>query len=405
MAQYAITTANSVLEFDTQNGVSNACFVIDSNHFINFWGGGTNTRLTFQTFTVNTSTWAVTTAGSSLEVASIKGSENKCEQIDANHFIVFSYDMGVFKWWASIVAVNTTTWAVTTATTPLNFGAGGGGQHGDCAKIDANHFIEFYCALDADGFAQVFVVNTTTWAVTTASAALEFDTQNGNYSNCAKIDTNHFINFWSGVDFDGFVQVFTVNTTTWATTTAGAVLEFDTQAKYSGNCYKIDDTHFINFWVGTDNDGFVQVFTVNTSTWAVTTAGSVLEYDTAEGGTPSCYQIDDNHFINFWRGIDADGFAQVFTVNTSTWAVTTSAAKLEFDTQENMYNSCYQIDTNHFINFWGGFDVDGFVQVFAVEGAASGPANLKTLNTNTKANIKTINTVAIASVKSYDTIT
>lgn len=363
---YEVTTANSALEFDTQNCVSNACFVIDSNHFINFWGGGANTRLTFQAFAVNTSTWAVTTANSSLENASIKGYENNCEQIDANHFIVFSYDMAVFKWWASIVAVNTTTFAVTTATAPLEFGGGGDGQYGDCAKVDANHFIVFYCGLDADGFAQVFTVNTTTWAVTTASSALEFDTQYGNDSNCCKVDTNHFINFWRGVNDDGFVQVFTVNTTTWATTTAGAVLEFDTQTNYGGVCYKIDDTHFINFWTGLDSDGFVQVFAVNTTTWEVTTAGSVLEFDTTNNASNSCYQVDANHFIDFWRGALGDGFAQVFTVNTSTWAVTTSAATLEFDTQENIHNSCYQIDTNHFINFWQGLDGDGFAQVFAV---------------------------------------
>ena len=170
------------------------------------------------------------------------------------------------------------------------------------------------------------------------------------------------------------------------------------------SCYKIDAAHFINFWGGADSDGFVQVFTVNTSTWAVTTANSSLEFDTQHNYSNSCYQIDSNHFINFWSGAGDDGFTQVFTVNTSTWAVTTAAASLEFDTQNCWYNSCYQVDTNHFINFWQGVDSDGYVQVFKVT-LSAGPSNLKTLNTVAKSSIKTINTNTIANTKTYNTIT
>ena len=197
---------------------------------------------------------------------------------------------------------------------------------------------------------------------------MEFDTVYGLYNNCYKIDSNHFINFWrGGGSLNGFVQVFTVNTSTWAVTTAGAILEFDTVNGLYTSCSKIDDNHFINFWSGADSDGFVQVFTVNTSTWEVTTAGAILEFDTVYGLYNSCYKIDDNHFINFWSGADSDGFVQVFTVNTSTWAVTTTTARLEFDTQTGSFNGCYEITTGYFINFFqGGAGADGYAQVFNV---------------------------------------
>jgi hypothetical protein len=158
----------------------------------------------------------------------------------------------------------------------------------------------------------------------------------------------------------------------WAVTTAAASLEFDTDYGYYNSCHQIDSNHFVNFWRGADDDGFTQVFTVNTSTWAVTTAAARLEFDTVNGWHNSCYQVDSNHFINFWSGPDDDGFTQVFTVNTSTWAVTTAAARLEFDTVQGWYNSCYQIDSNHFINFWRGKDDDGFTQVFEVEMPSGG---------------------------------
>ena len=313
MADWAVTTANASLEFDTAYGFYNSCYQIDSNHFINFWAGdGLDGYV--QVFAVNTSTWGVTTANARLEFDTAYGADNSCYQVDGNHFINF---------WRQ----------------------------------------EF-----SKGFVQVFTVSTSTWAVTTANASLEFEANKGLYNSCYQIDSNHFINFWQGTgDLDGYVQVFAVNTSTWGVTTANASLEFDTVDNSYNSCYQIDSNHFINFWAGSSTDGYVQVFTVSTSTWAVTTANASLEFDIVNGTHNSCYQIDSNHFINFCSGDGFDGFVQVFTVNTSTWAVTTANASLEFDTIGSNYNSCYQIDSNHFINFYCGVSSDGFVQVFAVE--------------------------------------
>lgn len=87
------------------------------------------------------------------------------------------------------------------------------------------------------------------------------------------------------------------------------------------------------------------------------------------------------------------------------WDVKTANSSLDFDTRSSSYHSCAKIDTNHFINFWRGVNGNGFAQTFTVELGASGPANLKTLNTNTKSNIKTINTATIANTKTWDTVT
>lgn len=369
MAAYDVTTANSSLEFDTQNCRNNSCYQIDANHFINFWGGVDDDGYV-QTFAVNTSTWAVTTAGASLEFDAYYGIYNSCYQVDTNHFINFWWGSNVHdRAYTQVFTVNTTTWAVSTAGASLEFDTQNG-TFNSCYQVDANHFINFWCGVTSDGYTQVFTVNTSTWAVTANGTALEFDTQNNGYNSCYQVDSNHFINFWLGgaTTTDGYTQVFTVNTSTWAVTTAGSSLKFDTDVGSHNSCYAIDSTHFINFWRGVDIDGFAQVFTVNTTTWAVTTAAGTLEFNTDLCSDNSCYQIDSNHFINFYAGTGFDGFAQVFTVNTSTWAITTTTASLEFDTQNGIYNSCCAIDSNHFINFWQSVDADGFVQVFSVEG-------------------------------------
>ena len=372
MTEWAVTTANASLEFDTANGQYNSCYQIDANHFIDFWAGSGSDGYV-QVFTIDTSTWAVTTANASLEFDTQFGLHNNCFQIDSNHFINF-WSGGASQYgYVQAFTIDTATWAVSTANASLNFMTAQS-QLMSCYKIDGNHFVNFWGGQDGDGYAQVFTVNTATWAVTTANSSLEFDTQFGTYHNCYPIDSNHFINFWNGVDNDGYVQVFTVDTSTWAVTTANSSLEFDTQNGLYGNCYKIDSNHFINFWATIDSDGHVQVFTVDTATWAVTTANSPLEFDTQNGTHNHCCQIDSNHFINFGAGgAAAHGFTQVFTVNTATWAVTTANSSLEFDTTLGTYNNCFQIDSNHFIDFWAGSGSDGYVQVFTVELPAAAP--------------------------------
>jgi len=373
MAAYDVTTAGVSLNFDTQNNNYNSCFKIDDTHIINFWMGENGNDGYAQVFTINTSTWAVTTAAARLEFDTVNGENNGCTKIDDNHFINF-WTGELADGFAQVFTVNTSTWAVTTAAARLEFDTVNY-QGGSCHLIDSNHVINFWQGNASDGFAQVFTVNTSTWAVTTAATSLEFDTVGPSLSDAlgiksCQIDDNHFITFWRGASDLGLTQTFTVNTSTWAVTTAAARLEFDSAGGGNWNsCFKIDDTHIINFWAeASGNDGFVQVFTVNTSTWAVTTAAARLEFDIVNGAFNSCYQVDSTHFINFWRGGSGDGFVQTFTINTSTWAVTTAAAALEFDTQNNQANSCFQIDTNHFINFWsGGTGALGYTQIFNVE--------------------------------------
>jgi len=376
MATWEITTSNDSLEFDTVKATHNSCFAIDSNHFINFWSGDGDDGFV-QVFTVNTSTWAVTTAGARLEFDTVQFITNDCFQIDSNHFIsTWSGTDG--DGFAQVFTVNTSTWAVTTAGARLEFDTADYLEP-TLKQVDPSHFITFWSGVGFDGFVQILEINTSTWEITTSNASLEFDTVSGRYNSCFAIDSNHFINFWAGESDDGYVQVFTVNTSTWAVTTAGARLEFDTIQGFYNDCFQIDSNHFINFWTGPGNDGFVQVFTVNTSTWAVTTAGASLEFDTISKYFSSCYQVDSNHFINFWGGGATAyiGAVQVFEINTSTWEITTSNASLEFDTAQGWYSSCGQIDANHFINFWSGSGNDGFVQVFTVDGQVSINGNIK----------------------------
>ena len=309
-------------------------------------------------------TWDITTAAAALEFDTQNGKDSSCYQIDSNHVINFwsGFDTDGH---VQVFEINTTTWGITTAATWLEFDTVRG-TYNSCCQIDDNHFVNFWNGNGYVGYTQVFEVNTSTWAVTTADASLNYDTQNGISPSSFTIDSNHVINFWGGVNTDGYVQVFEINTTTWGITTAAAWLEFDTQNGDFNSCYQIDNNHFINFWEGALEHGYVQVFEVNTTTWEVTTAAAWLEFDTQNNLRNSCSKIDNNHFINSWIGETYNGYAQSFEVNTTTWAVTTAAAPLEFDTQSIYGSRCFKIEDNRVMNFWEDASTNGFSQILEV---------------------------------------
>jgi len=371
---YVVTTAGAKFEFDTQNAVSQSNWNIDANHYINFWQGFDNDGFV-QVMEVDTSTWAITTANSPLEYDTQSGEWSECYKVDDNHFINF-WNGAPYNGFCQMFEVDTSTWAVTTAADTLEYEASGG-TYNSCYQIDANHFINFWSGTDSDGFAQVFEVNTSTWVITTSDASLEFDTDTFAYSDCSIIDSNHFVLFWAGAwvtdHYAAHSQVFEVNTSTWVVTTAGADFEYHGQTAFN-KCWQVDENHFINFFQGTDYDGLVQIMEINTSTWAITTSAATLEFDTQNDQWNSCYQIDSNHFINFWVGFESDEYVQTFEVNTSTWAVTTASAFIEFDTQQGKRNACCQIDSSHFVNSYQGVDDDGWAQVFEVALEVTAPS-------------------------------
>lgn len=407
MAQWNVTTANASLDLTTQDGYyAGSAILIDSTHVLECYRGNGGTAIVVA---VNASTYACSTAGATFNFDTVGNYPHSLAQVDTNHFwLVWSGFVGaadVCK--TGVLAVNTSTWAVTT-TSVLTIGtAGAAGYDNAGVKIaDANHYFSLFGDIDASkNYAQIMVVNTTTFAVTTAGARLNATGWRHNAVACCAMDTNHVLALYANSTYDAQAQIFNVNTSTWAVTT-NASKEFDTAASDVMNGFsvnKIDATHAIGFW-SNNLKGYAQVFAVNTTTWAVTTAGSSINFDATQATwNSSVIAVDSNHFINFWAGSADDGYVCTFTVNTSTWAITTAATPLEFDTTNGTHDVAIQFDTNHFINAWYNGSSKQKVQVFAVEGAPQGPANLKSYNTNLKANIKSINTNLIANVKSIDT--
>lgn len=277
-------------------------------------------------------------------------------KLDDTHYIYF-HDRNGFGY-TQVLGVDLTSGVVTPIGTQLLIpnGTGGAGDH-STVKIDSNHFIDFYSGTSQDGYAQVFEVNLTTWAVTAVGTPVSFDSDIALYNEATQLDSTHFVNTWTNTTASK-IQVFEVNLSTWAVTAKStAVTVFSGYSIYKSIASLGDGLRVILFYEGTDSDGFVQVYEANSSTWALTAKSTALEFDTANGTFNSCASMGDGqHFINFWHGSDG-GHARTFEVNLSTYAVTAKGADFLFDADGaysgGIMNNCVAVgDGQHFINFW-----------------------------------------------------
>lgn len=143
----------------------NCCVAVNDGaaHFLNFWTTGSNSQV--QTFAVNTGTWAITAVGSPLTYSANQEFQRTGIALgDGTHFIVI--DRGFASLAAQVVAVNLSTFAVTAVGTPLS--GAFATQAVSAAKLDDDfHYVVFYAATPGSGFAQMLVVDPSTFSVTT----------------------------------------------------------------------------------------------------------------------------------------------------------------------------------------------------------------------------------------------
>lgn len=370
MASWDITKLSSDVEFDTANGQYNKALKINDTHVLNVWtGSGTDGFA--RVFTYNQNTGAVTGVGTAFEFDTSEGTDMSMAQVDANHFIVFYKGTNGFNSVgnALVLEVNLSTYAVTAAGAKLEFDSAYN-QYNSCAKIDDTHFINFWSGQSGAtpvASAQIFTVNTSTWAITAEGSPLTFYSSAASYITCAIFDTNKAIAFWAGDGSDGFVRTYSINTSTWAITAWGSQVEHDTANGTWNSCYQVDTNRFVNAWTGNGSYGFVRVFEVNLSNGNVSGLSTALEFDTADGTHQSVIPTDSNHFLLAWTGTGAGGFMSMMEINLSTWAITNVGANLEYDTADGTYPSSVYMGEGLVMHFWTGSGADGFVRMFLIQ--------------------------------------
>ncbi len=230
-------------------------------------------------------------------------------------------------------------------------------------KMSDSKVAVFWSGVDNDGFCANYELDQETGTMTQIGTPLEFDTGNATDIKAIQIDENFVLVVWTGVSGDGFAQIF--NTAFTSIVAVGTALEFDTSNGEDFSLAKVDSTHFICFYTSSSSDGVATIFEVNTGT-GVTEPGSPLSFDTGSVSNNSCVALGDGtRFINFWfNGTNLS--VQVFSVNTGTWAITAlSSALTTGGGFENNAMSCE--DGQHFVNVSQGSSPNGYrAQAFEV---------------------------------------
>jgi len=258
---WAIDTPSAAFEFDSDTGYTPAINQIDTTHYLvpysGYFAAGRSVVLE-----VNTSSWAINTSSATFEFNPSPNVSNEpaIVQIDTTHYLV-PYRGPNSDGWAIVLGVNTSTWAITTSSAPFEFDEDNGHTPA-IAQIDTTHYLVSYRGPDNDGWATVLEVNTSTWAIDTPSAAFEFDSDTGYTPAINQIDTTHYLVSYEGTSTDGWSVVLNVNTSTWAITTSSAAFEFDPSQGGAPAIAQIDTTHYLAPYGGPDADGWSVVLDI-----------------------------------------------------------------------------------------------------------------------------------------------
>ena len=244
------------------------------------------------------------------------------------------------------------------------------GMESALCQIDSTHYLCVYrrnVASVNKGMSVVLEVDTDTWEVSKASSsAFEYESEGGKWPALAQIDQEHYLCAFQFKDDSGHAKILTVDTGNW-TISQNAYGEFDTSAGKTPALIQIDQQHYLCAYTGVDDDGWARILTVyqvNPWTWTIN-AGTAFEFDTSLALSPALSQIDGTHYLCAYTGPGNDGWAVVLIVNPWTWTISRDTPS-KFNTSPAFTPALSQIDTTHYLCAYADSLNDGWAVVLTV---------------------------------------
>ncbi|WP_116996394.1 fibronectin type III domain-containing protein [Desertimonas flava] len=272
-----------------------------------------------QVLTVNDSTWDITSTGPALEYDPAFTSSQDVEVVTGDIFLVV-YRGDANDGWASTIQV---TAGVPSTLHSFEFDTTNGmGPAVSKINDDDTKYLVTYDGANNDGFAKVLNVDASTYQISELSV-LEFDTTEGRQNSLQRLDANHFLAVWTNATTGAtFGQVLEVDLATWAITAIGTPTSlpasaFTLSAERPQTMTLMSEVAGVYSVVRARRDAasdiFVDVITVDSTTWAVTTdPGSQVAVFTG-GVDPYIKKISDTRFVVWWQSEPGDlGYAQTF---------------------------------------------------------------------------------------------
>lgn len=377
MALYDITQLNTPYNSGTTGGVKFTERISDTR-FIVVWEESSTVKKV-QTFELDRVTGAVTANSTPLTfyTGSVSWGVNtpSISAIDATSLAIFWTGAGSDGFCRSF-QINAGTGAVTTWGAELEFDTSNGGSMSSTlmfTDVSNARILNVWEGVSFNGYAAIFTVNRSTGTITVGSS-LSFQPSLFGRASVSKISSTKVIASYYGTGQDGFAIVFDINTTTWTITAAAAALEWQDATTIEQNSIEImtSDTA-LNAYNDSSGVFGVRPLSINTSTWALTNLGSaktdIIGSNVSQTNQKRIiFRINDEHFIIFYTGASNDGFVSTYTFDPTTGAIGSSPiSQIEFDTDNGTLQSAVNMNDGFFVNAWQG--TSGFltVQAFKVE--------------------------------------
>jgi hypothetical protein len=362
-APYEITMG-SAYEYDKNKGGRNNIMAgLDDEHCLCLYRGFVGRAVVLE---VNPQDWSL--AATSYLEYDTNGDYMGLAGIDATHFFCTYCGEGEVAC-ASVLTVDPADWSMTKETTIVydtEFG-----YYNALSRIDDTHYLGVHNMWDVTGRAGVFTIDPADWSIAYGSECA-FEPESGFDFMLSRIDSTHHLCVYpsQATGYTGRAVVLIVDPETWTVRTEAAPFTFATDCDCYSFVSRIDDSHFLCVYQGPDSHGWAVVLTIDAADWSISME-TPFEYDEGLGGEPNVTKIDDTHYLCVYKGVDADGFAVVLSVDLGDWSIS-KEWPFEFDTVRADYPYLCRIDEGHYLCSWEGPDLDGWAAVLEVELPAVG---------------------------------
>jgi hypothetical protein len=143
-------------------------------------------------------------------------------------------------------------------------------------------------------------------------------------------------------------------------------------ATYS-SLVKIDDTRYIMAYVGTNSDGYIKTFSID-SNYKITQIASLAHDQASDCSYNSLVMLDSTHFALAYQASGVGGVIKIFSTNASYSAITQESVSTH-DASMGRFNSLVAIDSTHLIlAYASGSFYDGYIKTFSIDPANIVPA-------------------------------
>lgn len=241
-------------------------------------------------------------------------------------------------------------------------------KYPSAVKVSDTKVALFWADENNHGFAQNLKIDEITGDITPLGTPIEFESSFNENNAATFVSANLVMNTWTTSGNNGLAQAFDASLDQIAAD--GSPANFDSGVASGMRLSIIDANHFLLFYISTSNAAVAVVLAVDLSTGGVSIPGSPATIKAGPNGSLSLCALGDGvHFMGVWDSGSSPvgGLAQTMAVNLSTWAVTALSSPLVFDTAVQVQNAISCLDGQHFVNIFRNHSGLLAAQAFSVD--------------------------------------